>query len=92
MAHNPGKLSAMTVADLTRLATIILTEKIFDERGYRKTKLKTYQPSFSLIDVRNSELDFQDDKWIRISLFNSDTPFYSMKRWWKKFSSNSVDR
>ncbi|MDE6083876.1 MAG: hypothetical protein K2G11_05260 [Muribaculaceae bacterium] len=91
-SHNPGKLSAMTVADLTRLATIILTEKIFDERGYRKTKLKTYQPSFSLIDVRNSELDFQDDKWIRISLFNSDTPFYSMKRWWKKFSSNSVDR
>lgn len=85
-SKSPGKLSTMSVADITRLATIILTEKIFDERGYRKNKIKSYSPSFSLADVRNSELDFQDDKWIRISLFNSDTPMFALKKWFKKFS------
>lgn len=82
-SHNPGRIAGTALADITRLATIILTEKIFDERGYRKLRLKNYTPTFSLDDVRNSELDFQDDKWIHISLFNSDTPLYSLKKWWR---------
>ena len=85
---SPGKLASIMVSDITRLATIILTEKTFDERGYRKNKIKSYQPSFNLIDVRHSELDFQDDKWIKISLFNSDTPFYGIKRWLRSVSGN----
>lgn len=83
-SKSPGRLSTLSVADITRLATIILTEKLFDERGFRKNKIKSYNPSFSLADVRNSDLDFQDDKWIRISLFNSDTPFFKFKRLFKK--------
>lgn len=79
-SNNPGKLADITVTDTTRLATIILTEKTFDERGYRKSKIKYYNPSFNLHDVRKTDLDFQDDKWIQISLFNSDTPFYSFKK------------
>lgn len=85
-SNNPSKLADISVADTTRLATIILTEKIFDDKGYRKLKLKSYNPTFNLIDVRNSNLDFQDDKWIKISMFNSDTPFYGIKRKWKKNS------
>ena len=82
-SHNPGTLSRLLVNDITRLATIILTEKIFDENGIRKNPIKSYTPSFNLIDVRESELDFQDDKWIRISLFNSDTRMFKLKKWWR---------
>lgn len=82
-ANNPGKLADLSVVDTSRLATIILTEKTFDENGYRKSKIKVYNPSFNLYDVKNSTLDFQDDKWIRISMFNSDTPFYTFKRKWR---------
>lgn len=78
--RTPGRFSQLCVIDLSRLATIILTEKIFDEKGIRKNKIKSYNPSFNLIDVANSPLDFQDDKWIRVSMFNSDTPFYSIKK------------
>lgn len=86
-ARTPGNVAPLALADLSRLATIILTEKIFNEKGYRKNKLKSYNPNFTLADVRKSDLDFQDDKWIRISLFNSDTRLYSLKRWWRnKFS------
>ncbi len=84
-SNNPGKLSDIMVTDTTRLATIILTEKTFDEGGYRKSKIKFYNPSFNLHDVKKSELDFQDDKWIQISLFNSDTPLYAIKKKWREF-------
>ncbi len=81
--RTPGKFAPMCVADISRLATIILTEKIFDEEGRRKNKLKSYTPSFNLHDVKNSVLDFQDDKWIKVSMFNSDTPFFGIKKFFK---------
>lgn len=87
--HNPGKLAEISVADTTRLATIMLTEKTFDEDGFRKSKIKMYNPSFNLIDVRKSNLDFQDDKWIEVSLFNSDIPLFRLKRWWRRLTGAS---
>ncbi|MDE6340239.1 MAG: hypothetical protein K2K97_10710 [Muribaculaceae bacterium] len=87
-SFTPDKLAKICVSDITRLATIMLTYKIFDERGFRKNKLKSYRPSFSLKEVKESHLDFQDDKWIKISLFNSDTPLYRLKRWMRNLFSN----
>ncbi len=86
---SPGNMSHRALSDLTRLATIIQTEKLFDEKGFRKNKIRSYRPGFSMKDVRTSTLDFQDDKWIRISLFNSDTPFYRIKRWWRNLNGKS---
>ena len=81
--HTPGKFAPRAISDLSRLATIILTEKIFTEDGKRKSKIKSYSPTFNLRDVRASQLDFQDDKWVRISMFNSDTPFYKIDKLFK---------
>ncbi len=83
-ATDPKRLASISVSDTSRLATIILTEKIFDEEGNRKNRLRSYNPTFNLYDVRKSKLDFQDDKWIRVSLFNSDTPFFRFKRRWRR--------
>ena len=85
----PQKMAEFAVYDITRLATIMLTEKIFDENGYRKSGIRSYSPTFNLIEVRKSKIDFQDDKWIEISLFNSDTPLYKLKKWWKTRNRNS---
>ncbi|MCH5228495.1 MAG: hypothetical protein J1F12_00690 [Muribaculaceae bacterium] len=82
-SNMPNKMAELAVYDITRLATIILTEKIFDENGFRKNGIKSYNPTFNLLEVRKSKLDFQDDKWIEISLFNSDTPLYKLKKWWR---------
>lgn len=91
-SYNPGNLARICVSDITRLATIMLTYKIFDERGFRKNKLKSYRPTFTLKEVRESHLDFQDDKWIRISLFNSDTPMYRIKRWFRNLTSGKGNK
>lgn len=80
-SFTPEKLSNICVIDITRMATIVLTQKIFDEDGFRKIKVKSYRPSFTLQEVRNKNYDFQDDKWLRISVFNSDTKLYRLKRW-----------
>lgn len=88
-ATAPGKLATLSVADTTRLATIIITEKMFDSEGRRKNKLKNYKPDFNLHDVRKSVLDFQDDKWIRISLFNSDVFMYGLRKWWRGITGAS---
>lgn len=82
-SNSPGRMAELAVYDITRLATIMLTEKIFNEEGFRKNGIKSYNPTFSLPEVRKSKIDFQDDKWIEISLFNSDTPLYKLKKWWR---------
>ncbi len=85
---NPSSLASIYVSDLTRLATIMLTEKIFDERGFRKLRLRNYKPTFSLEDVRKSKLDFQDDKWLKVSLFNSDDKFFRLRRLFRRMGGS----
>lgn len=83
---SPGMLSTMTLNDMSRLATIMVTSKIYKENGQRKLKIKGYQPTFDLLDVRDSNLDFHDDKWLRVSVFNSDHKFFRIRNSWKKIT------
>lgn len=83
-SNMPTRMAELAVYDITRLATIMLTEKIFDEEGNRKSGIKSYSPTFNLLEVRKSKIDFQDDKWIEVSLFNSDTSLFKLKKWWRK--------
>lgn len=85
-ANTPGEMSNLFISDLTRLVTIVLTEKTYDERGNRRSRLKSYKPSFSLKDVRESNIDFQDDKWLKVANFNAGTPFFHIKKWWRAVS------
>lgn len=91
-SYHPEEMSATFVSDITRMATIILTQKIFNEDGFRKMKLKSYQPSFNLKEVKKNGYDFQEEKWIRISMFNSDTKLYRFKRWWRGIRGNDSNK
>jgi hypothetical protein len=79
----PHNLSKTFISDISRVTTIILTQKLFDENGYRKIKTKSYQPTYNMIELREKHLDYQDDKWIRIALFNSDNRAYKLRKWFK---------
>ena len=78
--ETPLKFATNALSDLIRLSTIMLAERTYDEDGYRKNKIRSYQSHITFADIRKSKLDFQDDKWIRIAHFNSDTKFFRLKK------------
>lgn len=85
----PHSLSSYLVADTARILTISRAAAIYDENGFRKSKLKAYVPSFRLQDVKGSDVDFQSDKWINVSKFNESVPFFRLRRWLKKARRHS---
>lgn len=90
-SDHPLTISSNALTDISRLLTIILTERIYDEDGQRKNRIKSYRQNLTLADVRNTNLDLQDDKWIHISMFNSDTRFFRFKRWWRGIAGKRVN-
>lgn len=80
------RFSPLLNTDMTRLATIVITSKTFNENGERRTKLRQYHPSFNFEELYHSKLDFQDSKWLRVSCFNCDVPHYRFKRLWRSLT------
>ncbi len=85
----PHGLSSYLKADAVRLLTIIRTEKLYDENGMRRYKIKSYVPSFRLSDVRTTDIDFQSNHWIDISMHNSDNKFFRLRRFLRRFTGSS---
>lgn len=83
--ENPVNIGSNALNDLSRIFTIILTERDFDENGVRKNLIRSYKRTVTLGDIRKTELDLQDDKWIHIAHFNSDIKFYKLKKWMRGF-------
>lgn len=81
----PKSMSMTLLTDLSRMVTIILTQKIFNEDGYRKVKVKSYHPTFDLQEIREKNYDFQDNKWLRIAMYNSDLKGFHLRKWMEKF-------
>ena len=52
--ETPLKMATNALNDLSRLSTIMLTEKIYDEEGNRKNRIKSYTGTLTLRDVRKS--------------------------------------
>lgn len=82
--NTPDRLAATCLSDISRIALITVTSKIYKPDGERRNKLTQYRPTFTLSEIRTDNLDFQNDTWIRVSMFNSDTSFFKLKRWWRQ--------
>lgn len=80
------QISRGLLTDMRRLGTIIITSKTFNEKGERRTKLTQYHPSFNFEELYNTKLDFQDNAWLRVSCFNSNTSYFKLKRLWRSFT------
>ena len=90
--NNPSEISNTMLTDMFRMVTVVLTQKIFDENGYRRMKVKTYRPSFDLTEIREKNYDFQDDTWIRISMFNSDMKGFHFRKVIDKIFGRRMDK
>ncbi len=78
---HPLSMSTSLLTDMSRLATILVTSKTYDENGDRRNKLMLYRPSFNFEEIKHCGLDFQNELWIRVSMHNSDQRFFRLRRW-----------
>lgn len=81
--RRPHALSSYLLADIGRMITVMSTEKMYDEYGNRRYKIKSYVPTFRLADLRSSNVDFQSDKWLDIAALNSDKPLFRIRRFFR---------
>ncbi len=79
------KFSPFAAAEISRVFNIMVTSKIFDLSGRRKIKLRGYVPPFSIDEIRNSDVDFSNNRWMILSRFNKSISFYRVRLLWYKY-------
>ena len=52
-------------------------------------KIKSYKPTFDLLELREHKYDFQDDKWLCIAMYNSDLRGFHIRKWWDRMKKNN---
>lgn len=83
--YHSGKFSPCAGAEMSRVFNILVTSKIFDLSGRRKIKLRGYVPTFSIDEIRNSDVDFSNNRWMILSRFNKSSSFYWVRLLWYKY-------
>ena len=82
---NGDSLAPLMAAEIHRLYTVTMAWKTYDRLGRRLYKIKNYRPTFRLRDIQNWDVDFNDSQWLRVAVNNQDRPFYSLKRFWRRY-------
>lgn len=72
-------------AEIIRLHTIATAWKTYDSDGRRRYKVKNYRPAFRISEIHGWDVDFNDPHWLYVADNNQDTPFYNLRRFWRKY-------
>lgn len=83
-AVQQDKFSKIASSELHRIYTIMHTSKLYDLSGKRIVNVKGFKPSFSISELRTTQVDFSDNRWMILSKFNADT-FRGLKEIWYKY-------
>lgn len=82
--HAHGELSGLLMSEIHRVYTVMMTKKTYDRWGYRLYDIKHYKPTFRLHELEVFDGDFNDPVWLLIAKDNEDTPFFKLRRFWRK--------
>ncbi len=79
-----GKLAPLFVSELNRIYHVTMAWKTYDRKGRRLYPIKNYQPTFRLRDFKKWDVDYGDLHWLDIATNNQDSPFFRLRRFWRK--------
>lgn len=86
---NSNKLATILAAEIHRLYTITTAWKTYARDGKRLYKIKHYRPTFRLRNIQNWDVDFNDSHWLNVAVYNQDSRFYRLRRFWNKYINGS---
>lgn len=82
---NKNKLENLLAAEIVRLYTIVMTWKMYTPEGKRKWKYKNYRPSFRLQDLKNWDVDFNNNQWLEVARLNQGSRFFRIRSFWNRY-------
>lgn len=77
--------SKIACSEFHRIYVVMQTNRMYFPNGQKKVGIKGYAPSFSLSDLKNTDVDFSDNRWMLLSKFNKDDSFYFLKKAWHQY-------
>ncbi len=84
---NQHIVSRNLTAEIRRIYTVAMAWKTYDEHGRRLYGIKHYRPTFRLRDLRKWDVDYDDGRWLDISMLNQDSTLFGLRRFWRKIIS-----
>lgn len=87
---NKQETAPLLAAEITRLHTMIMAWKTYKPDGTRIYRIKHYRPTFRLKDLANYNIDYADPRWLYVARNNEDTPFFRLRRFWRRYV-NAID-
>ena len=78
-------LAPLLQAELHRIYTIMQTSKTYTIDGVRKFDVKGYTPQFCFSELKEADVDFNDNRWMLLSKFNCDRLFIRLRRLWYRY-------
>lgn len=84
------RLSAELSGELVHIYTVAMAWKTYDDNGNRRYRIKNYQPTYRLCDIHKWNVDYNDERWLRISHLNADKPFFKIRRFFSRLTSPSI--
>lgn len=84
---NQKIVSRNLTSEIRRIVTVAMAWKTYDENGRRLYGIKHYRPTFRLRDLHKWNVDYNDKRWLEVSLLNQDSPFFNLRRVWRKVTS-----
>lgn len=82
---NEHDLAPLMSAEIMRLYNMAMAWKTYDRTGKRRYRIKHYKPTFHVEDIKTWDIDFNDLTWLYVADNNEDTPFYKLRRFWRKY-------
>ena len=77
--------SNLLKSEIYRIFTVLATAKTYNRDGSRKVPVAGYIPRVTIADMKNTDVDFSDNRWMVLSRFNKDDKLYRLKIFWYRY-------
>lgn len=84
------KLSSELSSELVHILSVATASRSYDINGNRRYAIKGYHPRYTLSDIKDWDIDFNDSRWVKVARLNADKPFFRFRRFLYRLTAGIV--